>query len=277
MTHNRKLFLGLVFFTGSHTLKTLVTLPNDFDVVMLECPSEQSEQIAQDLREFARNWRGSFKHVKYSRNIIASVYRKYLCENPSVLEQYDYILTSDMDVEFPRDVPWNSVFEMFRSIPHVGVVSFLCSKVNHVNNNNGWLSILHGKTSRAENGLVYANPKNNNNTGWQCIVFSSQVAKQFFVESSCMVVDSHLGRWLHKNKLCWHVLVDYPVRHLNWDAHNDTKNQPEDVQKYVAWRRAERHRKGAKFWHSSTDDCTVLFEVNLSQLNTETERVLAKE
>lgn len=254
------LFLGLVFYTGSFTMRTLLSLPDHFDVVLLECYSEESDNIAEKLLDLSKHWKGNFRHVRYSKNIIANVYRKFLRENEKVLSDYDVIITSDMDVEFEKNLLWEHFCDLLTTIPKIGVLSFLCSDRNHQPQNGGFGSISYQNVQTATNGVKYGLPQNGKHTGWQCVMFPSHIAKDFFVDSTETIIDEVLGLWLQKKDLQWFVLVEHPVLHLMWDAYNEIDAQEEDVQRYIHFKEKRKQKVRTGFWQGDTSDCELIFD-----------------
>jgi hypothetical protein len=227
----------------------------------------ESPSIAKMLAECARNWRGHFRHIVYSKNLIGNVYRKFLTEHADIFQKYNYIITSDMDVEIDAEIPWKQCFDLFGLLSNVGVISLPCSDVNHTEICKGWQSIFIKNVKIASNGIAYGNPNNDQNTGWQCIIFSAQTAKRFFVESSVECVDYCLGAWLQQNQYNWIVLAEFKVKHLMWDAYNNVSTQPKDVQSYILWKNHEFVLKKDRFWHADSNDiasCKIILDTQLS-------------
>jgi hypothetical protein len=251
------LFLGIVFRTISYVERTLATLDKDIDIVMLECLSPETPNIGSRLKSASLKRTGKFRHILYSENLIGEAYRKFLRENTDVFENYSFLVVSDMDVEFECGTDWLAMMQAFDLEKDVGIISLLCSDINHQPEFYGYGSIVCRDEKILQNGLTIATPQGLN-TGLQAVMMRTDTARKFFIESPTIpVIDSQIGLWLEQHeKLKWLVCSQYRVIHLMWYAYGDAKTQPIDVQQYLLFKQPV----GQHQWNRIGTQALVLHE-----------------
>lgn len=211
------LLLGLCYWTKTYmveTLNSLVKLDCEIDIVLLENQSPYSESIRRRFQRFSETWKGKFRHVLYDQNVAAEVYRIFYNDNKDLFDEYDYIFTTDMDVEINKKL-WDDMCILAQTNLIVGAV---CSEENFCKKVCPFdVSVITPIHANTFNGVSWGFAPVFGHTGNHLISFPVKYFKEF-METDYHVEDAMFGKFARERGLSWISPVNSRIYHLSWDG-----------------------------------------------------------